>query len=279
MKDIKDRAILITGSTDGIGKETSRGLAAEGASLLLHGRNDIKLTRTAGEIRKATGNERIKTYLADLSSLTQVRRLAADVQKDNDRLDALINNAAIGFGVPPFNRREVSADGHELRFAVNYLAPYLLTNLLLPLLRSSAPSRIVNVASIGQEAIDFGDVMLEKEYGGIRAYRQSKTALVMFTFDLAERLTKNGVTVDCLHPATYMDTNMVRDAGVTPRNTVQTGVDALLYIATAPGLDGVTGRFFNQKEEDRAIGQAYDVGARQQLRRLSEKLTGVKTPQ
>jgi NAD(P)-dependent dehydrogenase (short-subunit alcohol dehydrogenase family) len=279
MKDIKDRAILITGSTDGIGKETSRGLAAEGASLLLHGRNDIKLTRTAGEIRKATGNERIKTYLADLSSLTQVRRLAADVQKDNDRLDALINNAAIGFGVPPFNRREVSADGHELRFAVNYLAPYLLTNLLLPLLRSSAPSRIVNVASIGQEAIDFGDVMLEKEYGGIRAYRQSKTALVMFTFDLAERLTKNGVTVNCLHPATYMDTNMVRDAGVTPRNTVQTGVDALLYIATAPGLDGVTGRFFNQKEEDRAIGQAYDVGARQQLRRLSEKLTGVKTSQ
>jgi NAD(P)-dependent dehydrogenase (short-subunit alcohol dehydrogenase family) len=275
MKGIKDQAILITGSTDGIGKGAASALAAQGATLLLHGRSPAKLTKAAEEIKTATGNDRTKTYLADFSSLTQVRRLAEDIKRDNDRLDMLVNNAAVGFGAPPFDQRELSADGYELRFAVNYLAPYLLTNLLLPLLRSSAPARIVNVASLGQETIDFGNLMLEREYSGARAYRQSKTALVMFTLDLAERVHNDDVTVNCLHPATYMDTKMVREARVTPRNTVQSGVDALMYIATAPELDGSTGRFFIQKKEGRAIEQAYDKEAREKLRHLSEELTGM----
>jgi NAD(P)-dependent dehydrogenase (short-subunit alcohol dehydrogenase family) len=278
MKDVKDQTILVTGSTDGLGKETCRALAAMGATVLLHGRDQTKLHRIAHEIKRDTGNEHIRTYLADLSSLEEVRRLAADVIKTNDRLDALISNAGVGFGDPVANRREVSRDGHELRFAVNYLAPYVLTNLLVPLLRKSAPSRIVNVASIGQEPIDFSDVMLTRGYGGMRAYRQSKTALIMFTFDLAERLKDDGVTVNCLHPATLMDTAMVRDASIRPHSSVRTGVESLLYVATSPDLDGVTGQYFDQKKVDRAIGQAYDEGARDKLLRLSEELTGVKLP-
>jgi NAD(P)-dependent dehydrogenase (short-subunit alcohol dehydrogenase family) len=277
MKDVKDQLALITGSTDGLGKGTARTLAGEGASVLLHGRDRAKLDRTAKEIAQETGNKKIEVYLADLSSLAEVRSLAADVQSGHDHLDLLINNAGIGFGAPGA-QRALSRDAYELRFAVNYLAPFLLTNLLVPMLQRSSPSRIVNVASMGQETIDFGDIMLTKGYSGVRAYRRSKTALVMLTFDLAERLRKDGVTVNCLHPATYMDTNMVREAGIRALNSVQTGIDALMYVAASAKLDGVTGRFYNQKEEARAIRQAYDPDARKELHRISEELTGVKLP-
>jgi NAD(P)-dependent dehydrogenase (short-subunit alcohol dehydrogenase family) len=277
MKDVRDQAVLITGSTSGLGRATASVLAERGAAILMHGRNREKLERIARELERESGNERIRTYLADLASLDQVRRLATEVERTNERLDLLINNAAMGFGAPNAGR-ETSEDGYELRLAVNYLAPYLLTLLLLPILRRSAPSRIVNVASLGQEDIDFSDVMLERDYNGPRAYRQSKTALVMFTFDLADRLKGEAITVNSLHPATYMDTAMVRESRVPPRSSVRSGVEALMYVATSPELDGASGKFFDRMTAGRAISQAYDAEARMNLRRLSEELTGAKLP-
>jgi NAD(P)-dependent dehydrogenase (short-subunit alcohol dehydrogenase family) len=277
MKDVKEKVALVTGSTDGLGSGTALALARMGASVLLHGRDQAKLEKMANRLEGSTGSDRIGTYLADFSSLAEVRRLAAEIEENTDHLDLLINNAGIGFGDPAAGR-ELSKDGYELRFSVNYLAPFLLTNLLIPCLRHSAPSRIVNVASIGQETIDFNNVMLAKGYTGIHAYRQSKTALVMFTFDLAERLKKTATTVNCLHPATFMDTKLTREAKIGPRSSIQSGIYTVMYVATSPELDGKTSRFFDQKEESRAIDQAYDMDARNQLRELSEKLTGVGLP-
>jgi NAD(P)-dependent dehydrogenase (short-subunit alcohol dehydrogenase family) len=157
-----------------------------------------------------------------------VRRLAEEITAKHDRLELLINNAGIGSTTRGKVERETSRDGHELRFAVNYLAPFLLTHLLLPLIRKSAPARIVNVASAGQQRIDFSDVMLTRGYDGMRAYCQSKLALVMFTFDIAETLKGSGVTVNCLHPATLMNTKMVIGSGfsITAWTTLKTAVQA-----------------------------------------------------
>ena len=187
------------------------------------------------------------------------------------RLNLLINNAGIGSGGPQ-ETRQTSADGHELRFAVNYLAGFLLTDLLLPLLKKSAPARIVNVSSLGQPALDFTDVMLTREYNGTRAYRQSKLAEILFTIDLARELEGSGITVNALHPATFMNTRMVRDFGA-PRSTVEEGALAILKLATSAELDGKSGLYFNGQEEAQADAQAYDPQARQQLNRLSLELT------
>src|SRR2546422_113733 len=173
MRPNHQQTILVTGATDGLGKALAHELARLGATVLLHGRSKDRLEAAVEETRKATRSDRLRSYLADFSSLDQVRRLARDVESENERLDVLINNAGIGFGTPG-GEREESADGYELRFAVNYLAPFLLTNLLLPLLRRSAPARIVNVASAGQVPIDFDDPMLERRYDAFTAYRQSK---------------------------------------------------------------------------------------------------------
>jgi NAD(P)-dependent dehydrogenase (short-subunit alcohol dehydrogenase family) len=187
----------------------------------------------------------------------------------------LINNAGIGSGAPPA-RRQVSADGYELRFAVNYLAHFLLTYRLLPLLRRSTAARIVNVASVGQQPIDFEDVMLENAYDGLRAYRQSKLAQVMFTFDLAEELSGSGVTVNSLHPASLMNTKMVRETDYFggPISTVEEGARAVESLATSPELEGVSGEYFNGQQRARANAQAYDEEARRRLRELSRQLTG-----
>ena len=181
-----------------------------------------------------------------------------------------MNNAGIG----ATGGREVSDDGNELRIAVNYLAPYLLTRLLEPLLLRSAPSRVVNVASAGQAAIDFDDVMLERGYSGAQAYAQSKLALVMFTFDLAGELEDRGVTVNSLHPGTYMATKMVLEAGVTPVDSLDSGVEATMRLVTDPELDGVTGRYFDRLREARAHPAAYDETGRSLLRARSAELAG-----
>jgi NAD(P)-dependent dehydrogenase (short-subunit alcohol dehydrogenase family) len=274
MKPIEQQTILVTGSTDGLGKSTAHALARQGATVLLHGRDQQRLQATQQEIREATGNAKLETYLADFASLEEVRHLGQTLQKDHPHLDMLINNAGIGGGNRDHPRRELSQDGYELRFAVNYLAPFLLTNLLLPSLRQGAPSRIVNVASVGQSPINFDDVMLERRYDPTQAYSQSKLALIMFTFDLAEKLKGDRITVNALHPATYMNTKIVYESVGYALSTIEDGQKAVMYLATSPQLDEVTGKYFDQQREARANAQTYNLAARRQLWQLSEELTG-----
>jgi NAD(P)-dependent dehydrogenase (short-subunit alcohol dehydrogenase family) len=275
MKPLTQQSILVTGSTDGLGKLTALALAREGATVLLHGRDRQRLETTRQEIQKATGNAHLETYLADFAELAEVRHLAETLQARHPRLDMLINNAGIGGGKQGEARRELSEDGYELRFAVNYLAPFLLTHLLLPCLRQTPPSRILNVGSVGQAPLDFSDVMLEHSYDPIHAYCQSKLALVMFTFDLAEELKGEHITVNCLHPATYMNTKMVLESVGYSLSTVEEGLRAVLYLATSPALDHVTGQYFDQQRSAHAHHQAYDRDARRRLRQMSEQLTGL----
>ena len=267
------KTILITGSTDGVGRRVAERLGAAGATVLVHGRDRGRGADLVAAIDKA-GPGRARFYQADFASLDGVRSLADAVTRDHERLDVLINNAGLGSG-PPGHARATSAEGHELRFAVNYLAGVLLTHLLLPLLKASAPARIVNVASLGQSPIDFDDVMLERPYDGRRAYTQSKLAQIMYTFDLAEELDGSGVTVTCLHPATFMNTTMVRQNGVEPMSTVDQGAEAILNLAIAPEMAGKTGLYYDGLKPARANPQAYDAAARAKLRGLSARLVGI----
>jgi NAD(P)-dependent dehydrogenase (short-subunit alcohol dehydrogenase family) len=230
--------------------------------VVVHGRDRSKAERVAEELGGAP------VLVADLASLEEVRRLAEEAA-DLDSLDVLVNNAGI---VSP--RREVSADGHELTFAVNYLAGFALT---LPLVTGERPpARVVNVASIGQIPIDFDDVMLARGYEAYRAYAQSKLAQVMFTFELAERLGEGaGTTVTALHPATLMDTKMVRETFGRARSSVEEGMRGTVRLAVGEDVEGVTGRYFDGLEEASANEQAYDPHARRRLWELSARLTGV----
>src|SRR5438045_519908 len=259
MEKLSGKTALVTGSTDGVGRLVARKLGQAGARVLVHGRDAERGARVVAEIEAGGGTASF--LAADLSSLDEVRRLAGAVQATVGRLDILINNAGIGTAGP----RQTSAEGFELRFTVNYLAGFLLTLLLLPLIKNSAPARIVNVSSAGQQPIDFDDVMLTGGYSGARAYCQSKLAQIMFTINLAAELEGTGVTVTCLHPATYMDTSMVRRAGVRPLSTVEEGARAILNLATSPTVAGQTGLYFNGLRETRAHAQAYDVEARRRL--------------
>ncbi|KAA2265363.1 SDR family NAD(P)-dependent oxidoreductase [Solihabitans fulvus] len=269
MHPIDHQTVLVTGGTDGLGRALAADLAARGATVLVHGRDDERGAATLAEIRAATPAARLHWYRADLGSLDQVRGLADTVLRDHPRLHALVNNAGIGATVPGGGARQTSADGHELRFAVNYLAGYLLAELLLPALRAAAPARIVNVSSLGQEAIDFDDVMLTRNYGGVRAYCQSKLAQILHTVDLAERLADSGVTANALHPATYMPTKIVP----TPMSSLDEGVRATARLVVDAGLDDVSGRFFDGVRPGRPHDQAADPDARARLRALSAALT------
>ena len=271
--DVNGKTILITGSTDGVGRYVARQLAARGASVLIHGRNAARAKTLTDEI-KCDGHAGPTFYQADLSSLSGVRQLASAVMADHKRLDVFVSNAGIG-SQNSGGGRQTSADGSELRFAVNYRSGFLLAHLLLPLIKAAAPSRIVNVASLGQHPIDFDDVMITKGYSGPRAYAQSKLAQIMFTIDLAEELKGSGVTVNSLHPATYMNTTMVRAGGITPISTVEQGGEAILHLVAGDDVADKSGLIFNGMNEARANPQAYDAQARRRLRELSLKLAGL----
>jgi NAD(P)-dependent dehydrogenase (short-subunit alcohol dehydrogenase family) len=259
MRPLDERRVLVTGSTDGLGRRVAVELAERGAEVLVHGRDPVKVEDAAREMQAAG------TLVADLASLDEVRRMAGEI----DELDTLVNNA--GVIVP--ERRE-SADGYELTFAVNHLSHFLLTLLVLDRLRE--PARIVNVSSIGQMPLNFDDLMLERSYDPFRAYAQSKLAQVTFTFELAERLSDRDTTVNAIHPATLMDTNMVMETLGRPQSSVEEGAEAVLRLVADPELDGVSGRFFDGTRESAGHQQANDPEARRRLWEVSERLVGIK---
>src|SRR5215207_1551314 len=269
MRNLAEATILVTGATDGLGKRVARELAAKGTTVLLHGRSPERLEATLEELRSQTSSQKVGSYVADLSSLAAVRDLADRILSEYDRLDVLVNNAGI-----IVQERKESEDGYELTFAVNYLSHFLLTSLLLPLLKDSAPARVVNVASAGQSPLDFSNLMLEHGYDAMKAYSQSKLAQVMFTFDLAEHLRDTGVIVNALHPASLMDTKMVQSTFGYTMSTVEEGTQAVVRLAVSQEVEGVTGRYFDQMREGRANRQAYDPQARGKLWALSEELCG-----
>jgi NAD(P)-dependent dehydrogenase (short-subunit alcohol dehydrogenase family) len=273
--NMSGKTVLITGSTDGVGRHIAKRLAAEGANVLIHGRDQARAKTLIGEITR-DGHAAPRFYQADLASLAGARTLASAVIADHKRLDVFVSNAGIGSRNGGAERQE-NADGYELRFAVNYLSGFVLAYLLLPLLKAATPSRIVNVASLGQHPIDFDDVMITKNYSGTRAYAQSKLAQIMFTIDLAEELKGTGVTVNCLHPATYMNTTMVRAGGITPVSTVEEGGEAILHLVEGDDVASQSGLFFNGLRQAQANPQAYDAKARARLRKLSLELTGLTT--
>jgi NAD(P)-dependent dehydrogenase (short-subunit alcohol dehydrogenase family) len=269
------KLILLTGSTDGLGRAMAHELATGSHTLVLHGRSAEKLTHLRAELYAAGTAAEVFTYVADFASLADVRALARSVDADFPRLDVLINNAGIG-STTGGERRRTSADGYELRLAVNYLAGFLLTTQLLPLLRESVSARIVNVASVGQQSINFDDVMLLHGYSGTRAYCQSKLAQIAFTFELAQRLARDGVhnvAVNALHPSSLMPTKIVWESFGYTLSTIEQGVEATLRLAVDPALEGVSGRYYDVLREARADPQAYDAVARCQLWELSEELT------
>jgi NAD(P)-dependent dehydrogenase (short-subunit alcohol dehydrogenase family) len=256
VRPVEEQTILVTGSTDGLGKAVAADLVGRGASVLVHGRDAGKVARVTEEIGAERG------LVADLARLAEVQRLADEV----DRLDALVNNAGVIVG-----QRTESPDGHELTLAVNHLSHFLLTALLLPKLRE--PARIVNVSSLGQQELDFDDLMFQRGWQGYPAYAKSKLAQVLFTIELAERLGDREVTVNAIHPATMMDTNMVRSSLGSPRSSVEEGMEATVRLVVDPALDGVTGRFFDGLRESQPHPQANDPGARHRLWDESERLT------
>lgn len=260
---------MITGSTGGLGREVAFALGGDDTHLIVHGRDRERGLEVVDSL-EALGST-ASFYRADLASMDEVRRLGEAILRDYDRVDVLVNNA--GIWLSGDDARYESPDGYELSFAVNYLSGFLLTHMLLPLVPDGPDSRIVNVASGAQAPIDFDDPMIEEDYSGGRSYGQSKLAQITFTVDLARRLENRGIVVAALHPATLMDTDMVLEAGVQPRSTVEEGRDALLNLVRSDDVE--SGGYYNGQQPARANAQAYDEEAQQRLRELSEELTGL----
>jgi NAD(P)-dependent dehydrogenase (short-subunit alcohol dehydrogenase family) len=263
---------MVTGSTSGLGYEVAKALAEDGDHVIIHGRNSESGNSLVNEIMSG-GKGSARFYRADFSSLAEVHELGESILRDYDRLDVLVNNAGFYRSDDPV--RYESNDGLELHFQVNYLAGYVLTNALLPLLEQSSPSRIVMVSSIGQRPLDFDNLMLESDYTPGQAYRQSKLAQIMMTFHYADEFSERNISINALHPSGLMNTPSVLRKGIEPQSSVLTGRDAVLQLINE---DVGTGKYFNVFEEDRAQEQAYDEKAVAELMDVSKKLTSRPLP-
>jgi NAD(P)-dependent dehydrogenase (short-subunit alcohol dehydrogenase family) len=275
------RTVLVTGGTAGIGRATALGLARMGAHLAVTGRDRGRAEGAASEVRAAGGGQ-VDVFLADLSSQSEVRRLADEVLHRLSRIDVLVNNAG-GY----WNTRHVTADGLERTFALNHLAPFLLTNLLLDRLRRSAPARVITVSSNAQAQgrIDFDDLQGERSYSGARVYSQSKLANVLFTYELARRLRATAVTANALHPGVTRTSFGAEDPGGVQRRLVPfvrpfmkapaQGAATSIRLASAPYLEQVTGRYFANGKPTRSAKRSYDEAAAARLWQVSAELVGL----
>lgn len=266
----RGKTVLVTGSTDGLGRELARALAADGAHVIVHGRNAERGQALVDEIN-AAGVGTATFVAADFASLDAVRAFADTIAKDHPKLDLLVNNA--GIGLADDHPRETSADGYELHWAVNYLAGWVLIHRLRPALEAAAPSRIINVASLSADPIDFDDVNLEQPGAVIRAYGQSKLAQVSMTAELAAGFATDGITMISVHPATMMDTTMIKKLDLKPRTSVDEGRIAVMSLITAPTLEA--GAFYVGAKRGTPHAQAGDAQARAKLVALSAEQTGV----
>jgi NAD(P)-dependent dehydrogenase (short-subunit alcohol dehydrogenase family) len=267
------RTCLVTGANSGLGKETALALAAMKANVVMVCRSKRKGEAARAEIEKKTGNASVDLLLSDLSSLGDVRSLVAEVRSRYGKLHVLVNNAGL------FSFSGKTVDGFETTSAVDYLAPFLLTNLLLELLRSSAPSRIVNVSSIGHFGghIDLDAIQRGGGPSGWGGYANAKLALVMFTYELARRLQGTGVTANCLHPG-GVATNIWRipPALVRPfMKSAKEGAETQVYLASSPDVEGVTGKYFDDKAEKRSAEESYDEEKALALWDATSKLVGL----
>ncbi len=271
-QSMQGQVVLITGATDGVGEATLRAIAGMGARVVGVGRNPQKIARVQDAIRRATGNDAVAFLEADLSEMAQVRALAAQFEAQYDRLDVLVNNAGA-----LFRDRQETSEGLEMTFALNHMAYFLLTNLLLDMLKASAPARVVNVASDYQHDIDVDDLQFERGYSGWAAYGRSKTMNVLFTFELARRLEGTGVTANVMHPG-EVRSNFHPAAGMSPmgNRTPEEGARTVVYLATSPEVAGVTGEYFRDERRARASRQAYDTDLQRQLWQRSAAIAGLE---
>jgi NAD(P)-dependent dehydrogenase (short-subunit alcohol dehydrogenase family) len=274
MSDTTKQTVLVTGASDGLGRGVATELARRGYSVVAHGRDPKRSEEALARIRADSGSEDVELELADLANLGEVRALARRVAMSHPELSVLVNNAGIGGGYPDLRERQESSDGFELRFAVNYLAGWLLASELLPTLRQNAPARIVNVASGAQAPLDFDDVMLERDYDGSHAYAQSKLAQVMHARELAERVPEAELTAYSLHPATFMPTKIVIEEVGRTSDSLETGIEAVVKLVTEQDPGAPNGAYFNRTEPAEPHPLALDANARVRLWRLSEELTG-----
>jgi len=271
-----DKTILITGASDGIGKQTALDLARAGARVLLHGRDESRTLAALQNIRQAVPSAHLSLYLADFSSLKEVCHLADQLRKDHQRLDVLVNNAG------SFSReKRLSADGFELTYAVNHLAPFLLTLLLLDLLKAAAPARIVNVASNAHRnltAVDMDNLQAEKAYSGYDAYALSKLAKILVSSALARRLRNHNVAVNSLHPG-VIDTKLLRMSWNSPGDSIEEGAMTSVYLASSPEVEGVTGRFYSRMREKSPSELAQDEALQEQFWRISMDMLAPYLPE
>jgi NAD(P)-dependent dehydrogenase (short-subunit alcohol dehydrogenase family) len=280
---MKDKICVITGGTDGIGKEAAYGLAVQGARLLIHGRDPNKGAHAVAELKTRSGNSAIEFLPADFSSLAEVRRLATAIMERTPRIDVLVNNAGGVFG-----RRTLSKDGYEMTFAVNHLAPFLLTHLLLDTVKNNMPSRIVTTASRAHQGakISFDDLQATRKFAPMSAYGSSKLANILFTRTLAKRLQGTSVTATCLHPG-FVRTNFGRNVDMPAllkhvfafatrfARTPAKGAETLIYLASSPEVQGASGGYYFDCKLTQPSSAAQDDNAAEHLWQVSKQLVGI----